>query len=342
MTSLERVRNVVTGQPVDHLPVQPILNKFAARHTGVAYIDYTKDARKLATAQLKIAEEFGIDCLLVRSDFAREVIDIAGQDSIDWTIENGPTVNADRAALLLPVKLREFRVPDPFGGGRLHDRIRAIEILRAKGGAGQSVVGWLSGPFSLAAGLRGLERLKQDLVSDPSFANDLLDFTAEVSVRFADAQIRSGADTIGIGDNAAVGISAQQYEQFLFPRQKRIVEAIKHRHTTALMRLHMCGPTESLLSKMGQLPVDIYDLDSAVDIANARSWLGHGRVILGNVAPKMELLEGPPRKVYDAARKCHEAAGAYHIVAAGCEVLPQTPPENLRSLVRYAQEHQPG
>lgn len=343
MTPLERVRNIVAGRSVDCLPVQPILTGFAARHAGITYIEYTKDYRKLADAQLKVADAFGLDCVTLRSDYARELIDIAGSDSVDWTADRGPVVNPQRAPLALPVKLREFRVPDPFGGGRMHDRIKAIETLRAKAGAGQSVVGWLSGPFSLAAWLRGgSERLKADLTQEPSFASDLLDFTAEVAVRYADAQIRSGADTIGVGDSAAASLGVDLYEKFLFPREKRVLESIKQRHPDALMRLHICGQIDGLLPKMGQLAFDIYDIDSMVDLGKARAWLGQGRVILGNVAIAAELVEGTPKKVYDAARKCHKLCGSYHVVAGGCELSPMTPPENLKALVRYAHEHQPG
>jgi MtaA/CmuA family methyltransferase len=341
MTPIERVRNTIAGRPVDHLAAQPLVAAFAARHSRIPYIDYTRDHRKLADAQLRVAGDFNLDCLVVRSDMAREVIDIAGEDCIDWKEDKGPQVNPDRAALLLPTKLREFRVPDPFGGGRMHDRCRSIEILRYRAGPEHSVVGWIAGPFTLAVGLRGLERLRTDMQRDPSFASDLLDFTAEVAVRFCDAQIRSGADTMGIGDSAAAGISADLYERLLLPRHKRIVEAIKHRHPHVLMRLHMCGQIEPLLSKIGQLQIDIVDVDSVVDLAKARAWLGQGRVIVGNVSPTHDLRDSTPRRVYDAAKKCHKACGVYHIVGAGCEVHADTPPDNLRALVRYAQEHLP-
>ena len=56
MNSIERVRRVIAGQPVDHLPVQPVLMMFASKHAGIPYIDYTRDGRKMAEAQIKIAE----------------------------------------------------------------------------------------------------------------------------------------------------------------------------------------------------------------------------------------------------------------------------------------------
>ena len=64
VTSLERIRRIIKGESVDHLPAQPMLMMFAAKHAGMRFIDYTKDGRKMAEAQLKMAEDFGVDCLL--------------------------------------------------------------------------------------------------------------------------------------------------------------------------------------------------------------------------------------------------------------------------------------
>jgi len=44
---------------------------FAAKHAGIKFIDYTKDGRLMAEAQLKFARDFDIDCVLMCSDPAR-------------------------------------------------------------------------------------------------------------------------------------------------------------------------------------------------------------------------------------------------------------------------------
>ena len=100
MRSIERVRALVAGQMADHLPVQPVIMMFAAKHAGMPYIDYTKDGRKMAEAQSKVVQDFGIDCLLTCSDPAREVFDIAGDGSINWYEDQGPAICEERAALL--------------------------------------------------------------------------------------------------------------------------------------------------------------------------------------------------------------------------------------------------
>ena len=339
--SIDRVRGVIAGKPVDHLPAQPMVMMFAAKHAGFRYIDYTKDGRIMAEAQLKVVRDFGIDCVLMCSDPAREVIDIAGEDSVGWFENQGPAIREECAALLDKTRLQKFKIPDPLGGGRMHDRIHAIEICKRELRGGTSIVGWIEGPLALAAELRGLNRIMTDFHDDPAFVRDLMDFTSEVAIVYAAAQIAAGVDTIGMSDAAASMIGPRNYGDFLLPWQCRVLESIRNSHPETILRLHMCGTTDRLISQMATLPVDIYELDSPVNLAAARAALGPNRVILGNVATITDLIEGNPERVSAAARKCHEACGRYHIVGAGCELSPYTPPENLRAMIQYAQEHAP-
>ena len=99
MDDLERIRAHVAGRPVDRLPVQPLIMQFAARQAGIHYNDYVTDARRLAEAQMRMADDFGIDCLMTCSDPARELIDIAGDESVEWA-DSGPAIVESRAALV--------------------------------------------------------------------------------------------------------------------------------------------------------------------------------------------------------------------------------------------------
>jgi MtaA/CmuA family methyltransferase len=339
MTSIERIHAALEGRPVDRLPAQPMVMMFAAKHAGMEFIDYTKDGRKMAEAQLRVAEDFGLDCLLTCSDPAREVIDIDGEGSVDWFSDQGPAINESRAALTDKLKLKGWKVPDPWKPGRMFDRINAITIMREKAGKGMSIVGWVEGPLALGAELRGLNNVMVDFIDDPAFVRDLLDFTAETAIQYAFAQIAAGVDTIGMSDAAASLIGPPLYREFLVKRQERVLSAIKAKHPEILTRLHMCGNTTSLFDQMKTLPVDIYEIDFAAKFSEARGGIGEGRTLCGNVSTITDLLEGSPDTVYEACRSCHEAAGANYIVGAGCEVSPLTPPENLRAMIAYAREH---
>ncbi len=341
MTSIERVRKTIKGEPVDRLPAQPMAMMYSAQHAGIPFIDYTKDGRKMAEAQLKFVSDFGLDCLLTCSDPAREVIDIAGDGSVDWFTDQGPAINEDRAALADKLRLRTFSVPDPLNGGRMHDRVKSIELMRQTAGPGMSIVGWIEGPLALAAELRGLNAIMLDFGDDPEFAHDLLRFCADVAIAYAPAQIAAGADTIGMSDAAAGLIGPTLYEEFLWAEQKRVYDTIKQSHPDVLLRQHMCGRIDRLYPKMAELPVDIYEIDFPADFALAREQLGPTRTLAGNVSTITDLLEGTPEQVYEACGRCHQIAGTHFIVGAGCEVSPLTPPENLRAMMNYAREHKP-
>jgi MtaA/CmuA family methyltransferase len=315
---------------------------FSARHSGALYIDYTKNPRTLAECQLKMVRDFGIDCVLMCSDPAREVIDIAGDDSVKWFEDQGPVINEERAALLDKARLSEFTVPDPYHEGRMYDRIRSVEICLEELGGETSIVGWVEGPLALAQELRGLNRIMTDVVDDPAFVRDLMDFTSEVAIVYAGAQIEAGADTIGMSDAAASMIGPRHYRDLVQPWQQRVFQAVRDAHPEVILRQHMCGNVDALISQMATLPVDIYEIDFPANLPAARAGLGPDRAIMGNVSTITDMLSGTPAEVEAACQRCHETCGPYHVVGAGCELSPFTPPENLHAMVRYAVEHTPG
>lgn len=340
MTSMQRVHRHVRGEAVDRLPCQPMLMMYAARHIGVKFIDYTRDGRIMAEAQVRTALDYGTDVLLTCSDPAREVIDIAGEGSVDWFDDQGPAINENRAALAEPSLLKAFRLPSIAPGSRMHDRIIGIEAMRKMVGQELSIVGWVEGPLALAAELRGINALMMDFIEDEPFVCDLLDFCAEVAMAYAGPQIEAGADTIGMSDAAASMISPELYRRILFPRQQRVYESIKTRYPQVLTRSHMCGNTTALAGTMNGLSADIFEIDFPASLKEVRR-LMPDKVLSGNVSTIADMIQGTPDDVYRVAGQCHAICGKRHIVNCGCEVSPITPPDNLRALIRYARDHQP-
>lgn len=333
MTSLERVRAVVAGAPVDRLPVQPMLMTFAGRYAGIPFGDYCRSGQRLAAAQLKVWRELGIDILLTCSDPAREVIDLCGPDSVRWYPDQPPAIDEGRAALKDKARLARLRPPDATRG-RMGDRIDAIRILRRQAGPGACIVGWVEGALALAAQLRGINAVMTDFYDDPGFVEELMEFCAGVSIAYARAQVEAGADSIGMSDAAASMIGPGFYAEFLWPRQVRILTAI--RQAGAMARVHMCGCTDALAPRMRDLPADVYEIDFLSDLAHARATLGPDRPICGNIDTIRTMLDGRAADVTAAARRCAGVCGGRHIVSPGCEVAPLTPPANVRALVEFA------
>lgn len=334
MTGRERVFAMMEGREVDHLPLMPITMMFAGDLAGVKYGEYAANYEVLADAQIRVAETFGFDYVSAISDPAREAADCGA--SIHYFENQPPAVDETTALLKNPHDLSKLSVPDPLGGGRMHDRVKGVALLKERAGNERIVEGWVEGPVAEAADLRGINHIMMDFYEQPDFVRDLFHFTVDMGLAFARAQKDAGADLMGVGDAAASLVGPQVYEEFVWDAEKRLVDGL---HEMGLkVRLHICGDTRPLLEGMGRLGCEIVDLDYMAPVAEGRAAMGPEQVLLGNLDPVRCLRDGTPESVRAAIAQCHQEAGPNFIVGAGCEVTRDTPHENLRAMCDYARE----
>ena len=335
MTGRERVIAMLEGRAVDHLPLMPITMMFAADRLGVKYGNYARDHRVMVDAQLKTASEFCFDYVSTISDPAREAADYGA--NVEWYEDQPPALIESEALLSEKSQLSRLQPLDPRGGGRMHDRIQGIELFRKRIGLEKFVEGWVEGPCAEASDLRGINRLMVDFYDDPAFVRDLFEFLVNNAIDCAKEQIEAGADIIGVGDAAASLVGPKIYEKFVWPFEKQLVDGI---HAAGgRVRLHICGNTRKILDGIGKLGCDIVDLDFLVPVQEAREQMGPRQVLLGNIDPVRVLRNGDPESITSAIAECHQQAGSRYIVSAGCEVVRDTPHENVRALVNYAISH---
>ncbi|MDQ1255445.1 MAG: [methyl-Co(III) methylamine-specific corrinoid protein]:coenzyme methyltransferase [Candidatus Hydrogenedentes bacterium] len=335
MTGKERVIAMVNGAATDRLPLMPITMMFAADLIGAKYGRYALDHRVLAEGQLRTAEIFGFDYVSSISDPAREAADCGA--NVHFFDDQPPAIDEAAALLTDKTRLASLIAPDPLGGGRMHDRVLASALLKERVGGDLLVEGWVEGPCAQAADLRGINRLMMDFYEDPAFVIDLFEFVIDLELRFAKAQLEAGADIVGVGDAAASLIGPQLYEEYVWAFEKRLVDGI---HALGgLVRLHICGNTRPILAGMGKLGCAIVDLDYMVPVAEARAAMGPDQVLLGNLDPVQTVRNGTPESIQAALARCHGEAGARYIVGAGCEIVRDTPHENVHALRDYAKTH---
>jgi len=338
MTGRERILAMIEGRGTDTLPFMPITMMFAADRIGVPYGEYAADYRKLVEGQIRTAEEFDFDYVSCISDPAREAADCGA--TIHYFDNQPPAIDESRARLADKTELGRLTIPDPLGGGRMHDRVKAAELFKERVGTDKLIEGWFEGPCAEVADLRGINTLMMDFYEDPGFVRELFEFAVEMGLRFARAQIEAGVDLVGVGDAAASLVGPQIYDEYVWPCEEKLVEGI---HAMGgRVRLHICGNTRPILEGMGRLNCEVVDLDWMVPISEARSAMGPKQVLLGNIDPVAVLRNSTPEAVRETTRQCHREAGARFIVGAGCEVVRDTPYENLRAFCKYARTHKPG
>lgn len=334
MHARERVEAVLNGRKPDRIPNFNIVMFFSAKQGGRSFRDYVSDYRVLCDCDFAVSERYGIDMLSAISDPMREAEGFGARVRMP---ENG--VPYSPVALIddlydAPDKLKPY---DPYNGKRSEDRLRAIEHLQQY--RGEYVIGgWVEGAFAEACDLRGINDFLTDIAcEDEDAIHALLDITCRQAIRFATAQVKAGADIIGIGDAASSLISPAMYRTFAFPYQKAIVEAV---HAAGgRTKLHICGNTSKVLDQMVETGSDIVDVDWMVDLRAARDAAkGRHTVICGNYDPVAILLQGTPELVRERVNACADLFDGGYISSAGCEVPMDTPEENLTAVLRALEE----
>lgn len=337
MNSRDRIFRLIKNRCSDRVPLMPITMMYAADNLGVKYREYASDHRVLVDAQIAMAEKFGFDQVSCISDPAREASDLGAE--IEWYDNQPPSLNETKALLADKGKFCKLATPDPTQGPRMSDRVAAAALFKQRVGQDKIIEGWIEGPCAMAADLRGINTLMLDFHDDPNFVNDLFEYCVAMELKFAEAQIQAGADIMGVGDAASSLVGPKLYETFVWPFQKKLMDALHELGTS--VRLHICGKTRRIFKGMGLLKCEIVDLDWMNPMNEARDQMGAHQVLLGNIDPVRCLKDGTSKNVYDAIAECHRQSGSYYIIGAGCEVARGTPEANLRALSDYALAHQP-
>jgi len=325
MTSKERIYATLAGQAVDRPAVTPIFMAWAAHFIGRTYRDYYLDGDVLVDAQLAVTRAFGIDQISAISDPWREA-SVYGME-FEYPEEG---VGKPKGDLLKGQEdISKLKGVDMRKGERTKQRIESVRRMARKIGRTHSVLGWAEGPFAEYADLRGVEAAMLDLIDRPGLFMRAAEVIIENEIRFAVAQVKAGADMIGVGDAAASLISPNAYKEYVLPLERKLFDAIHD--AGGAVKLHICGNIKNHVVHMAESGADIIDLDWMVPIGESRELVGPDVTLCGNFDPAGVLLRGTADEVGEAARACIEAGGDRFILMPGCEIPPGTPEDNIRA-----------
>ncbi|MBD3180667.1 uroporphyrinogen decarboxylase [Candidatus Poribacteria bacterium] len=328
MNGYERYMAVIEGKSVDLIPRLPILMAFAAKFIDSNYGAFASDYRVLVESNLKCVEFFNFDQISAISDPYRETQGFGAE--IEFVKDGVP--RCTKPPLENTKNLSVLEKPEPYKSERMLDRIKAIQEFKKNVYKKYSILGWIEGPAAEAADLRGVSNFLMDFIMEPDFTEELMDICVQVGIEFGVAQLKEGADTIGIGDAIASQVSAQIYQDFIFRREKQMVDAIHN--AGGLVRLHICGDITHLLPHIKKLGADIVDLDWQVDMKEAREKLGKDTVLVGNLDPVNAVMKSSPEIIMNSFKQIYSDVGDPYIVGAGCEIPEDTPYENLKALCK--------
>lgn len=203
------------------------------------------------------------------------------------------------------------------------------------------LIGFVGAPFTLASYMieggssRNYMRAKSLMYNEPKTWARLLDKIVEVLVPYAASQVAHGAEVIQVFDSWVGALAPDDYEKHLLPHSRMLIRAIQ---STGVPVIHFGTGGGSFLPLLHEGGGDVLGLDWRVRIDEAWASIGHEAAVQGNLdpvalfAPEDELRA----RVHDILKRVNGRPG--FIFNLGHGILPETPVENVKAVVKMVRE----
>jgi uroporphyrinogen decarboxylase len=231
--------------------------------------------------------------------------------------------------------LREFEVET-----ELEYVYEAVKKIRKELKNKVPLVGFAGAPFTLASylieggGSRNYVHTKRLFYSAPEAWKRLMERLANVIGKYLNCQIAAGAQAVQIFDSWAGCLSPTDYEQFVQPYTKAVIEAI----TPGVPVINFSTGTAGLLRHVRAAGGDVIGLDWRVNLDDGWATLGHDVAVQGNLDP-VALFASPKEIRHRVGEVLRRAGGKPgHIFNLGHGVLPETPVDHVIAMVEAVHE----
>jgi len=265
-----------------------------------------------------------------------------------------PFLNDDNKNMLF-----EKGIPDPFSGfletikNRFEYYLETKKGFTYKGMPVKKVMPtWTcistDGPFTVACNIRGADSICMDLVLDPDYAHQLLDYITESIIIKVKAWRKYIKETVGVdlstgfgmGDDSIVLLSNQMYENDIMPYHKRIYDELANGGDRGI---HLCGDSSRFFGTlMENVGVKFFDTGFPINHAKMCEQLGpdfqmNGGAYItslqsGNRSQIEEELDREVRRILKSGinkRFC---------LTGGNTTSPGTPPDYFRQIYAISME----
>jgi uroporphyrinogen decarboxylase len=202
------------------------------------------------------------------------------------------------------------------------------------------LIGFSGAPFTLASYLiegspsRDFAKTKKMMYSHPDVWNALMSRLSTIVTSYLRAQISAGVDAVQLFDSWSGCLSPTDYQEFVLSYTKDILESLA---TTQVPRIHFGVGTAGILRTMREAGGDVIGVDWRLPIDEAWNQIGNV-AIQGNLDPATLL--GQRTLVQTRAKEILSRVGgrAGHVFNLGHGVLPETPVESAKQLVRFVHD----
>lgn len=286
-----------------------------------------------AEVTLQPIRRYGFDAAILFSDIL--ILPWALGHGLEFKEGEGPVLPKLRDAAGLAA-LDPARVADAVAP--VMETVRRVRAGLAREGFGQTaLIGFAGAPFTVACymveggGSRDFAATRAMAYADPGLFGGLMDKLTEATIGYLSAQAEAGAEVLMLFDSWAGVLSPSLFRQHVVGPATRIVTELKRRHP-GIPVIGFPRLAGLMVGEYAATGVNAIGMDTSMDLARAAALLPDGIAMQGNLDP-MALVAGGDALFAEVDTVLHAMKGRPFIFNLGHGIVPQTPPEHVKTLV---------
>ena len=188
----------------------------------------------------------------------------------------------------------------------------------------------------MAGELMGAHNTALNVILNPGLVLECIEFSLQVITEYARTLFNAGADTIAVLEPLAVILSPEQYKEFSLKPFQKLVSNLDNRP----LILHICGNTNHIIKLMCDSGAIGLSLDSGVSFKDLKKTVPKEIVLIGNLNPVNIFLRSIPEEITKVTKNLIEIMNDTEnfILSSGCDILMETPLENIAAFMNAARE----
>jgi len=329
MNSLQRMRLVLSGQKADRVPFAPAIYEHKAFLIKKTPSEVACDDELLYQAVMEEFNTYRGDLLTVGLDVYNIEAEALGCKVKFYKTNDVPAI--EKHILKDKVSLDSLKIPSPLHDGRMPILIKAGKKVLRNLGKEVKVRGAMSGPFSLASSLCGMEKLFILTMENPDYVKHLMKFCTKVLKVFGKAYLNVGLGIV-VFDSVCSLVSPKTYKELIMPYHKELMSFF-HQEGLAHRPLIIGGNTLPISKYLLEVDANQILCDFNVDLEEYLKIISGEKIaIRANVDPKL-IQKGPIERIKEAGCKLLKKGSSYPKFILGTGVISyNTLRENILAL----------
>lgn len=302
--------------------------EYRAVREKVSFLELCMNPKLCADVMATAVDRLGVDAAIIFSDLLPILIPL-GFD-LEYSAGDGPVIrNPFRGVGDLA------RVPESGDLSRLNFVFETVSETRRVIPSDKPVIGFAGAPWTLAGYAieggtsRNFLETKRLMRGEEAIWNEFLTRLTRLTVRYLNAQIAAGAQTVQIFDSWVGVLGEGDYRRYVLPHVRRLIAAI----TPGVPVIYFGTGNPALLPAMAESGASCLGVDWRIPLVKAWELIGEDYAVQGNLDPSVLLSDKETiiRQVNRLLQSVGDRPG--FIFNLGHGVLKETPVENVITLV---------